>query len=85
VKMPEAPPRLIEPMAAWYKTGPPLAKVEPTSDVGSTSAVVYLRRGKNCCAISNWERGVGTRERNNSAGTTVGKAGGGGGAPGSPQ
>ncbi|KAK4807043.1 hypothetical protein QYF61_018384 [Mycteria americana] len=75
------PPCPIEPVPAGSKMDPPLAKAEPTSDSGSASVIIYLRRGKNCCTTAA-ERGVRICERNNYADTKVSEEGGGGGAPG---
>ena len=43
---------LMEPTPASSKTGPPLAKAEPISNGGSTSGIMYLRRGKICCVTA---------------------------------
>jgi len=40
------PPCPIEPVPAGPKTNPSLAKAEPSTDGGSTSGIVYLRRKK---------------------------------------
>ena len=50
------PPCQTEPVSAISKTDPLLAKVEPTSGVGHTSVVTYLRKGKNCCTAAVWEK-----------------------------
>jgi len=42
----------MELMPASSKTDLLLAKGEPSSDSGSTSAIMYLRREKNCCATA---------------------------------
>jgi len=46
------PPWLTEPVPADVKMDPPLTKAEPISDGGSTSVIIYLRRGKNYCALA---------------------------------
>ncbi|KAK4810783.1 hypothetical protein QYF61_008755 [Mycteria americana] len=71
-----------EPTPAGSKTDPPLAKVEPISDGGSTSVITYLRREKKLLRNSSQKRGVRICERNNSADIKVSEEGGGGGAPG---
>jgi len=46
-----------EPMPASSKTGPLLAKVEPISDGGNTSVIMYLKRGnKKTCTRAARER-----------------------------
>ncbi|GAB0188849.1 acid sphingomyelinase-like phosphodiesterase 3b [Grus japonensis] len=60
-----------------------LAWSEPVSDHGSTSVMVYLKRGeKNHQEQLQPERGVRICERNNPADTKVIEEGGAGGAPG---
>jgi len=79
-KLPEASLCLMEPMQAGSKTELPPAKAETTSDVGSTSVIMYLRRwGKKKLQK---ERRVRICDRNNSADIKVSEEGGGGGAPG---
>lgn len=36
----------MDPMPANSKRDPPLVEAEPTSDIGSASVIMYLRRGK---------------------------------------
>jgi len=77
-KLPICP---IEPVPGGSQTDPLLATVEPISNGGSASGITYLRRGKNLVEWQlQWERGVRTCERNNSADIKV-SAGEGGGAP----
>lgn len=54
---------------------PLLAKAEPLSNGGSTSVMIYLRRGKEQLCNSSWETGVRIQERNNSADTQISEGG----------
>jgi len=43
----------------WFQTAPmdpSLAKAEPSTDAGSASVIIYLRKGKNFCAAAVRER-----------------------------
>jgi len=42
----ELPPCQAEPVPTDFKTDPPLAKAEPISNVGYTSVIACLRKGK---------------------------------------
>jgi len=50
------PPCLIKPVPAGSKTDPPLAKAKPVSDGGSTSVIIYLRKGKKNCSETAVQR-----------------------------
>ncbi|GAB0178026.1 acid sphingomyelinase-like phosphodiesterase 3b [Grus japonensis] len=71
-------------MPAGSKTDLPLAKAEPISDGGSTSAKNRVKKGEKKQSSYNLqpERGVRRCERKNSADPKVSAEGGGGGAPG---
>ena len=47
------PPCLTELDPSRSKMDSLLAKAEPISNVGSTSLITYLRKGKNCCATAH--------------------------------
>jgi len=70
-------PCSTKPFPEASKGDPPLAKVEPISDVGTKSMIMCLRKG-----TQYWERGLRKYETKNSAETKVSEEGGGRGAPG---
>ena len=45
-------PCWTEPVPAGSKMDLLVAKAEPVSDVGSTSVIPYLRKGKKCCVAA---------------------------------
>ncbi|PKU41580.1 protein pxr1-like [Limosa lapponica baueri] len=74
-------PCWLETVAASFEMDLPLAKAEPSSNVGSASGITCEKGSKLLCN-SSWERGVRICERNNSADTTVSEEGRGRGLPG---
>jgi len=71
-KLPLCP---TEPVPDGSKTDLLWAKAELIRDAGSTSVIMYLRRGKKLRCNSSCERGVRICERNNSADTKVRRRG----------
>jgi len=69
-------------MSSSYKMDLPLAKTKLTSNGGSASMIVYLRKEKKTTVQLQPEGGLRLCERNNSGDTKVSEEGGGGGAPG---
>lgn len=49
----QKPPQCqTEPVPDIFKVDTTLAKAEPISDSGSISVIMYLRKGKSCCATT---------------------------------
>ena len=58
-KLEKLPPCLIQPVPAGSKTDTLLAKATPTSNGGSASGIMYLRKGrKKTAEMAVTERGV---------------------------
>jgi len=77
------PTCLIDPMLDSSKTDPLRAKAEPISKSGSTSVMIYLKKGEKIqLHNSSWKKGMRLYEKNNPANTKVSEKGGGRCAPG---